>query len=248
MFRSVLLAFFILMALLPFDVDAQDLRLVYDGVAAGSAPVQPVNRSDEAILKSQLLPAARRIWKSRQQECTDGWQAGPEIRSAAVGSFTSPKANQRAVLYNYCTPAHAYAFNGLAIIEGGRVIVHYAYQSDWQHDIAAAPDLNNNGLSEIILVSGTTNQGTTWSAITLIELSNNGVQKIGFTDVFSDNCGNDERTGEGETKKLFAKAGAVPEFSRDMYKRRCNQKQWRRIKRLEPVGLTEDPTDYKSVK
>jgi hypothetical protein len=248
--RKLIARKFILLVMLTFVLgivsSAQQLRLLYDGTA-NVGVTTPVAKADQAIFKTQVLPDARRAWRSRQNECVGGWEGDPAIRGVAPGSFTKPNSQQKAILYNYCTPAHAYAFNGVAIVEAGRVVAHLAYQSDWQNDLKASPDINQNGLSEILLISGTTNQGTTWATVSPIELSDTSVHKFGFAEVYSDSCGNDERSG-GEAWKLSARIGAAPEFYQESYKRHCNQKVWRRVKDSERIDLKGDGTEYRRLK
>jgi hypothetical protein len=243
-FRSILVA--VVSVLLATTSSAQESRVLYDGTA-DIGLTKRVTKTDQAIFNQQVLPAARRAWRSRQNECVGDWEGEPAIRGVALGSFTKPNSQQKAILYNYCTPAHAYAFNGLAVIEGGNVVAHYAYQSDWQNDIKTAGDINQNGLSEILLVSGTTNQGTTWATVSPIEILENSVHKFGFTEVYSDSCGNDERSG-GEAWRLSARTGSAPEFYQESYKRRCNQKVWRRAKGSEKIDLKDDGIKYRRLK
>lgn len=224
---------------------AQALVPLYDGRPDQSPSL--ASKGDETIFTRQILPAAKRAWASRQNECTDGWEGVPEVRAVAVGAFTKPDVTQRAILYNYCTPAHAYAFNGIAIVENGRVISHLSYQSDWQHAIAAAPDINGNGLSELIVVAGTTNQGTTWSTITLIEMGGREIQKFGFTEVLSDSCGNNEKAG-ADAYRVLARKGVEPEFYREQFRRGCNQRTWRRIKAAAKVSMDNEGVEYRRLK
>lgn len=225
--------------------NAQALLPIYDGSLTSQPTRTRVLRSDETVFRQQILPAAKRAWRTRQHECTDGWEGEPAVRGAATGSFTKPKAAQRALLYNYCTPAHAYAFNGVAILESGRVVAHITYQSDWQNDITTAPDVNQNGLSEIVLVAGTTNQGTTWATVTLIEFEENQVLKFGFVQVFSDSCGYSMSEG-GESWKISVKPGASPTFYSQTFKRSCHQRRWRRASAPTECQLAEDSTEYVS--
>ena len=227
------------------SVSAQSMAPLYDGRPNQTPSL--ASKTDEAIFRRQILPAAKRAWASRQSECTDGWEGNPEVRDVAVGAFTKSDATQRAILYNYCTPAHAYAFNGIAIVENGRVISHLSYQSDWQHAIATAPDINGNGLSELIVVAGTTNQGTTWSTITLIELGGTEIQRFGFTEVLSDSCGNNEKAG-ADAYRVLVRKGIQPEFYREQFRRGCNQKAWRRIRAAAKIAMDNEGVEYRRLK
>ena len=224
---------------------AQALVPLYDGRPDHTPSL--ASKADDAILKRQIVPAAKRAWASRQNECTDGWEGTPEVRDVAIGSFTKPNVVQRAILYNYCTPAHAYAFNGIAIVENGRVVTHFSYQSDWQHSIAAAPDINGNGLSELLVMSGTTNQGTTWGTVTVIEISGIEVQRFGFTEVLSDSCGVNDKAG-ADAYRVLVKKGPAPEFYREQFRRGCYQKAWRRVKANTKISMDDDGVEYLRLK
>lgn len=228
----------------PF-VTGQALQPLYDGRRDLNPTV--VSKTDEAVFKQEVLPAAKRAWASRQSECADGFGDQPEIRDVTTGSFTKPKSLQRAILYNYCTPAHAYAFNGIAIVENGRVVSHIVYQSDWQHAVAASPDVNENGKSELLVVSGTTNQGTTWATVTIIEFNGNEIQQYGFVETFSDSCGFNEKSG-ADAYRLLVKKGPEPEFLREQFRRGCNQRAWRLVKRASKTSLSDDGIDYRRLK
>lgn len=238
------IALLVLTAVVAFS---QDLRPVFDGTLTEKPPSALIGKSEEALFRKEILLVARRAWKRRQTECTGGWEEKPSIIGIAQGSFTKANTRQDALLYNYCIPAHAYSFNGLAIIEDGRVVAHVAYQSDWQNEIQSLPDINQNGRSEIVLVSGTTNQGTTWSAVTLVEFADAAIHKFGYTDAYSDSCGADESAG-AEASKLSVKAGVTPVFYRERFKKGCSQTKWRRAKASERIILDQDATEYQRVR
>jgi hypothetical protein len=243
MMRYLLIA--CILTFVSISASGQTMVLLYDG-RPDLAPSK-VSKADEAVFKQQILPAAKRAWASRQGECADGWESTPEIRDVATGAFTKPNVVQRAILYNYCIPAHAYAFNGIAIIESGKVVSHISYQSDWQHSVAAAPDFNGNGLAELIVVSGTTNQGTTWATITLIELGASDVHSFGFAEVLSDSCGLNEKSG-ADAYRVLVRKGILTEFYREHFRRGCYQKAWRRIKVATKITLDNDGVEYKRLK
>lgn len=197
---------------------AQTLRVVYDGRAEARAST-PSN-TDVQLVRRYALPKARRLWRA-SGGCTEGF----EVIDVATGSFTKADTEQKAVLYRFCVTGHNFANNGIAIIEGGSMVAHIVYEGGEDYSIGALPDINGNGLSEIILGDGSTNQGYTTMVAILIEVSPGGVKKWGIADVYEDNCGTMERC-EMTAYKISVKPGATPIFYREVYKKR--NERWTR--------------------
>lgn len=192
---------------------AQNLRAVYDGRADTSRNTTP-SSSDVQLVRRYALPKARRFWRGNDA-CTESF----EVVGVASGSFTKPDTEQRAVLYRFCVTGHNFANNGIAIIEGGSMVAHIVYDGGEDYSIGALPDINGNGLSEIILGNGSTNQGYTTSVVILIEASTGVVKRWGIADVYQDNCGTLEQC-EMTAYKISVKPGATPIFYREAYKKR----------------------------
>lgn len=191
--------------------DAQNLSVVYDGRAdaKGSKP----SNAEAQLTREQALPAARQFW-GNSNACMEGF----EIIDAASGSFTRAGANQRAILYRFCVTGHNFANNGIVIIEEGKIVSHLLYEGGEDNSIGALADVNNNGLSEIILGNGSTNQGYTVSVITVIEISPTGVKKFGIADVYEDDCGAREKC-RMMAYKISARPGPTPAFFREPYRK-----------------------------
>jgi hypothetical protein len=113
---------------------------------------------------------------------------------------------------------HNFANNGIAIIEGGSMVAHIVYDGGEDYSIGALPDINGNGLSEIILGDGSTNQGYTVSVAVLIEASPGAVKKWGIADVYEDNCGTMDEC-QMTAYKISVKPGPTPIFYREAYKK-----------------------------
>lgn len=219
------------------SVGAQNLIAVSDGRAeAGSS--RPTN-AEVQLLRRQALPKARQLWRGNDV-CTESF----EVIDAASGSFTKTNAAQRAVLYRFCVTGHDFANNGIAIIEGGKIVAHVLYEGGENNSLKAVADINSNGLSEIVLGDGSTHQGYTNVAAIVIEIAPSGVKKFGIADVYEDDCGAQERC-KTLAYKLSAKPGAVPAFYRETYRKRGAR--WIRAASAVPYALRKDESSYQLV-
>lgn len=219
-FTVVLLAFMFCAA---NDVSAQNLQTVYDGRTEYETST-PSN-ADVQLIKRNALPNARQIWRNNES-CQESF----EVVDVASGSFTKPKAAQKAVLYRFCTTGHDFANNGIAIIEGGKIVANVFYNAGEDSSIRGLADINGNGLSEIILADGASHQGYTNVIITLIEITQAGVKSFGIADVSEDDCGAKDPCKE-ITRKITVKPGKTPIFYRQTYRQR--NKEWMTVGKLE---------------
>ena len=132
------------------------------------------------------MPAARQAWKQRGRDgvCI----GGPAIRAIDVssGSFTRANAAQRAILYMYCEVGHNMDLDGIAIIENGRIVSHIVFEGASNTAIGALPDINGNGLAEIVIATGGTNQGQSWAVISITEISGKETTDFGQAATYSD--------------------------------------------------------------
>jgi hypothetical protein len=69
----------------------------------------------------------------------------------------------------------------------GRVVAHIVYEGGQDRAIGALPDIDGNGLAEILVATGETNQGVTWETISIIELAGSEITEWrlpGFHSLF----------------------------------------------------------------
>ena len=155
---------------------AQDPKPIFDGRL--NLKPTALSAAGQSLPRERILLAARKAWQSRR-ECD------PRTAAAAVdvapGSFTRPKSEQRAILYSYCTVGHNLALNGIGVVENGLLVAHAIYEGGHDRALGALPDIDGNGLSEIVVASGGTNRGVTWDAISILELGGATVAAIGQT-------------------------------------------------------------------
>jgi hypothetical protein len=223
------------------DTSAQDLKPIYD--ARLSPKPAKISATEEKLMQAKVLPVAKKIWS--------GKGCKPDLKpiDTASGSFTKSGSRQKAILYRYCSYGHNLSRNGLVVIEDDHVAAHIMYEGGGENAIGALPDINGNGLSEILISSGGTNQGETWGSVSIIELSESTVKKLGRTDVLSDTCGADEETGKSTAANLSVKPGAAPVFYRETFLQKdCDDAKWREAGGQKPVTLEKDDINYRYIK
>jgi hypothetical protein len=230
-----------LLALSAATLTAQEPRPIFDGRL--NLKPTALTAAEQTLLRDRILPAARQAWKTRK-EC-DAGTTGAAL-DVASGSFTRPKSDQRAILYTYCTVGHNMALNGIAVIEKGVVAAHAIYEGGNDHAIGALPDINGNGLSEILVVSGGTNQGVTWEVISILELGGAVVSRLGQTEAYSDDCGVNEESCTKKANRLSVRAGSLPAFFREVFVDK-GAGTWRLSGPRTPISLDRSATQYELV-
>jgi hypothetical protein len=239
------LAFFVVA--LP-ELLAQERKPIFDGRLELKA-TRPSD-AEERLLKTNVLPAAKKAWHKRERDraCIPDFPA--RALDVAAGSFTRAKADQKAILYKFCTVGQGMALNGIAIVENGKLVSHVIYDGGEDYAIGALPDITGDGLAEIVLTGGGTNQGVTWQAIAIVETDGAKVTKFGRIGTSSDDCGINEKHGKTEAKKISVKAGAAPEFYREVFVRRgCEEpRKWKPSGTLAALTLEEDTVEYELLK
>lgn len=233
----------IFIVLFTFTSPAQNLRPIYD--ARKSPQPTKVSSLEMAILNRDVKPAAKRFWNKRGEECESEFEA----IDVAQGSFTKASSAQKVILYRYCPTGHNFALNGVAIFEDGRLVSHYGYEGSWDNAIGSLPDIDGNGLSEILIATSGTNQGITWGVVSIIELSDKEIRKFGITDTYSDNCGAQEK-GTATAYRLSAIMGATPAFQRETFvSRDCGGSgAWSKSGEIKQVAMRKDKVEYKRIK
>lgn len=219
-------------------IKAQELKPVSDGrdETESSKPSEKYKN----LIEQNALPKARQQWKAN-----DACQEDFSIVAETNGSFTKANTQQTAVLYRFCTTGHNFANNGIAIIENNKIVTHIVYEGAEDYDMSALQDINGNGLSELIIEDGSTNQGYTVSVINIIELSSNSVKKFGITETYEDDCGAVEKC-TSTAYRVLVKGGSAPTFYRETYKKK--NKNWIAIGKAKPLKLRADEIVYTFVK
>ena len=221
------------------SVRAQTPKPVYDG--RKDRPAAKIAPADEKLLQTTALPKARIFWKNAEN-CEEDFS----VTDAARGSFTSPGSDQNAFLYNFCETGHNFSNTGIVIVENERIVAHYVYEGGGELSVSTVPDVDGDGLNELLIGAGGTNQGVTWGTITIVELSPKGVKTFGNTQTYEDNCGADEKGCSAVAYQISATTGARPVFYHQKYTQKG--KIWRSAGKQTVLKMDADQIKYNKLK
>lgn len=144
------------------------------------------------------------------------------------GSFTKPNSKQKAFAYSLCrgdgpTGPTPYFIGGILIVENGKLVANYVYSGESDYGIGSLPDINQNGLSEIILTSSFSNMGVSNNTIAIMETKADGLTALGSTIVYSEDVP-EKMLADKTDEKLYSAAydisvqtGKTPVFYRETY-------------------------------
>ncbi len=212
----------------------EEVRPIFDARIT-LKPSQPTE-SEVTWLREKINPLAHKQW----QDCVVDFS----IIDVTTGAFTRPHTQQKAYLYQYCETGHNFANDGIAILEDKKLITNILFEGEWNQVVNALPDVNQNDLSEILISSSYTNQGYSTTAITLLELADSGVNKLGWIQVHEDNCGVSEQGGKATTYKIYVNPAATPIFYREGFTQKCADSKWTKVTDRKPISLKKDKTSY----
>lgn len=171
------------------------------------------------------------------------------VSGAASGSFTKAKAAQKIFLYELCRSGRSFGIGGIVVVENEKVVAHRIFgENGLRSDIKALPDINKNGLSEIVLGGYGTGQGYTEGAVEIIELTAAGVKSFGFADIYEDDFGANENDPSATAYKITAQTGKIPVFFREAYTRKSEEDKWILSKKAQKFTLRKDTAKYNSIK
>jgi hypothetical protein len=182
----------------------------------------------------------------RDWEKFDCPQQKQPILKTVEGSFTQPNVKQTASLYKLyaCGSNAREVIGGIIIAEGDKIVTHYVYASTWLEyaDMQIAPDMNQNGLTEIIL-SETTGR----DEVEILEIPENKMNFLGHISGLNDfrrgihTFGlNGERTDYPSNywgDVISVVPGKTPYFFRKKYFRRGNE-EWKAENKAELISLS----------
>lgn len=192
-------------------VFGQKTLLIFEG----TKDYQPekYNPAIENLVKRAALPKLKKLINI--ENCEPGF----DVIGMAQGAFTRKLAHQTAVLYEYCQYGNGFAYNGLAIIENQKILLHYFFNGTWLASFKSLPDINQNGLNEMLIeTSGGLHQGFYGTGIAILEISQNRIKGIGGVQTSSNECEEGESGEECPREyKIFVQPGKTPVFFRERY-------------------------------
>ena len=205
---------------------------VFDGRNYLKAMAKP-SAADTALVTAEVRKCSQQSFlKKRLSGLAGNFAEDFKVCGSATGAFTRPGARQQAVLYRY-----SYT-NGVVVLEQGKVSAHYSGDpGDYAHyiAIAAAPDINQNGCSELILFRNVEDSAEIFAY--LFEQST----YLGAATVFeSDQRAGDEPVAEKNVREAAYLATVLPAkqptFQHQAY-RKGKGDSWSLLKPASPFAL-----------
>ena len=170
------------------------------------------------------------------------------INGIVKGSFTKPRSDQKAVFYDVCRSGSShFGVGGIIVFENDKTVSHYVYgENGLQNSILSAPDVNKNGLNELILVDFQTHQGYSGGTIILVEFANESLKFLGNAVTYSSNSGavENEKNVESTAYKISVQPSAKPTFFRETYQAKGNNENWKLAKKSEKFTLDKTDSDF----
>lgn len=216
-------------------IDGREERVEKEGTEAETQLVnKEFQRNKEAIYNSNSINC---IDSSENEDVV--------VIGTAEGSFTKPDSSQKVFLYERCRAGRSFGIGGILITEDGKAVSHYSYgENGLDVGVFSLPDVNKNGLSEIVIVAGGSGQGYLNSAIYLWEMKDGKMNYLGNTAIYDDNSGamEDEKKVETNAYKISVQPGANPIFYREHYQQKGGAKKWSLLKKAEKFSLDKGDT------
>lgn len=222
----------------PATLSAQNMRPIFDA-RLDLKPTEPT-AAELNWLKRHVLPDAHSHWQEQEDSCEEGFS----VKDVAAGAFTKANATQKAYMYQYCETIRGMSNDGIAIVEDKQLVAHLMYEGTWSSALGALPDINRNGLSEILITNSYASQGHGGSSIAIIELAEDDVKTLGRIAVYDSDCGTE--TGHKMTfHKIYVEPAVTPIFYRETFKQSCdNDGKPQKTGKHEQVSPESDETDY----
>lgn len=190
--------------------------LIYDGRV--DPPESVIPKAVVELLKKDALPRAKKEWLT---------ESDFQVVGAAEGSFTAKGSKQKAYLYSYNQTGDNMGINGIVVLEGQKIVAHFGYEGGWESGLTRLPDISGDGLDDLALHTGMTNQGYTVSGVIPLALQPNTVKSFGAINVYENDEGTLDKVKWTHASRIFAKSGRVPEFKEEKFQ--LQRKQWQRI-------------------
>lgn len=139
-----------------------------------------LSQAEIALVGAELFRRASHPVLKRRLDPLEPTLGDFEVQDRVEGSFTRADARQQAYLYRYSST------NGLVITEQDEVVAHYSGDpGDYAHFIAShrAPDLNDDGLDEIVLVCANDDSSDLYAHV--FSLGPSGASHLGGATLFT---------------------------------------------------------------
>jgi len=217
------------------------LTMLFDGRADDSST--DVSAAEKRFVEKEVKKKEVEIREKADLNCDDEDEAEILMGGVASGSFTRPKAVQKAYLYELCRSGRSFGIEGLIVVENERVVAHFTSgENGISSGLGIAPDINQNGLTEILLFGGGTGQGYTQTGVEIIEFAPGGVKSFGVAESYEDDFGANEKNPTAKAFKVFVQKGKNPVYFRETYTKKEDAGKWTLTKKSQKFLLDKDYT------
>lgn len=216
------------------------VSLAFFGCARAQAPVEVADGRDyespadltEWLARppmAQAIDAARAYW--RKQDA--GYEEDVRVVAVAEGAFTRPGAEQQAVLFLMSLWPRCCPKMGLAVLEGGELVRHIAFEGPAQ-ELRPIADLDGDGRDELVYIGSFGMGGQESRGFTLMAFGADGLAEWGGTSIYDSSCG----AGMSGTTAARVTALPGPEFLVERYTQAtCETETWQSLGEPEPLDL-----------
>lgn len=222
-----------------------DLTKVYDGrTSMEDAKFAKATKTDEDLVRTEFKAKEAEIKQKFGDRYCDESDV-PDITGTAKGSFTKADSKQTAFHYVMCSSGSShFGVGGIMIFEGDKVVSHYVYGEEgvMGGGVFTLPDINKNGLTELVLMDSQMHQGNYGEYIEITEFKDGDLSDLGGTTVASDNSGaaeDDSKVGY-EASEIMVRASENPMFYINTFERTGKSKEWKVGKKTETRSLEKN--------
>lgn len=182
----------------------------------------------------QARVAAQAYWRARNPVYEDDYR----VLAVAQAAFTRRGADQQAVLYLLSRWPRCCPNLGLALIEDQRLLGSFAFDAVAQ-TLAAVPDLDGDGLEELVMSGEFGMGGHSERSFTLLSLASGAPRSLGGSLLGSSDCAAMGAKGR-RAVRVTATPGLAPVFRAGHYVAGCETQDWlpdggTRMLKLEPA-------------
>ena len=160
----------------------------------------------------------------------------PSISDIATGSFTGPGKTETlyVIFVGECFASHADNFGTrrVAIFSGQQLVANV--DIDFKQTVERKTDLNSDGVDELLMTSGYTNQGITTEMAALLSFQGGRMRVLHDYGVISeDSCASQMQGSDVKASVLYMSdvfPGQMPKLTQENYSSTCRRvKRWKLI-------------------
>ncbi len=232
------------------EAKTEETIVVYDGRKLEDESDKTASKEEKEFVWNEFKKSeAVAKQKMGDQYCSDPVTELGDVYGFAEGAFTKPNSSQKAYLYYVCELGRGFGVGGIMIVENQKVVTNYVDKVSWNESIHTLPDINKNGLNEILLAAGGSGQGYTSMSIEILEMDSGKLNYWGLTETYSDNLGAVEKDSDGLATafKIFVQPSSNPVFTKEVFEKKGNAKEWKSIKKSEKLTLDKGDVKWKQL-